>query len=105
MSVITPETVAAPAPAAVAAPALPAATAGVQPQSPGQRAWARFRRNTLGYVSLWLFAALLLVATLAELVSNDKPFVAHIDGQLWFPVITNPAEVALGGDFATPTDW
>ena len=50
--------------------------------SPHQRAWARFKRNRLGYTSLWLFATLLLLATLAELVSNDKPFVeigrAHV---------------------------
>ena len=73
--------------------------------SPNQRAWARFKRNRLGYVSLWLFVALLVVATAAELFSSDKPFVARVNGQLWLPVFDNPAEVALGGDFATPTDW
>ena len=75
------------------------------PRSPNQRAWARFKRNRLGYVSLWIFAVLLVVATAAELVSNDKPFVARIDGKTWYPVFDNPSEVALGGDFATPTDW
>jgi microcin C transport system permease protein len=73
--------------------------------SPNQRAWARFRRNRLGFVSLWIFAALLVVATAAELFSNDKPFIARIDGKTWYPVFDNPAEVALGGDFATATDW
>jgi microcin C transport system permease protein len=73
--------------------------------SPNARAWARFRRNRLGHVSLWIFAVLLVVTTAAELVSNDKPFVARIDGKLWFPAFANPSEVALGGDFATPTDW
>jgi len=73
--------------------------------SPNQRAWARFKRNRLGFISLWLFIALLLVSTLAELVSNDLPYVARIDGQLIFPVIDNPSEQALGGDFITPTDW
>ena len=73
--------------------------------SPNQRAWARFRRNRLGHASLWLFIALLLVTTLAELVSNDLPYVARIDGQLIFPVIDNPSEQSLGGDFITPTDW
>jgi len=79
--------------------------AGMKPLSPNQRAWARFKRHRLGHLSLWVFGALLLLATLAELVSNDKPFVARIDGQLWFPAISNPSEIALGGDFATPTDW
>ena len=73
--------------------------------SPGQRAWSRFKRNQLGYRSLWLFAALLLVATLAELVSNDRPFIARINGEWRLPILNNPPETALGGDFLTPTDW
>ena len=73
--------------------------------SPLQRAWARFQRNRLGYWSLWIFVAMLLVATGAELFSNDRPVVARIDGQLLFPILNNPSEKALGGDFATPTDW
>ena len=81
------------------------ALAAARGHSPNQRAWARFRRNRLGLVSLGLFAALLLLCTVAELVSNDKPFVARIDGQLLLPVVSNPPEVALGGDFMTPTDW
>jgi microcin C transport system permease protein len=89
-------------PAAADAAATARAARGL---SPNQRAWARFRRNRLGYLSLWLFLGLLLLATLAEGVSNDKPFVARIDGQLLFPIVSNPSEIALGGDFATPTDW
>ena len=75
------------------------------PLSPNQRAWARFRRNRLGHRSLWLFAVLMLVTTLAELVSNDRPFVAQVNGQVIFPILNNPPEATLGGDFATPTDW
>ena len=73
--------------------------------SPLQRAWARFQRNRMGYWSLWIFVAMLLVSTGAELFSNDRPVVARIDGQLLFPILNNPSEKALGGDFATPTDW
>lgn len=76
-----------------------------RPQSPGQRAWARFRQHRLGYASLWLFVLMLVLASAAELVSNDKPFVARIHGQTWFPAFNNPSEKALGGDFLTPTDW
>ncbi|HET7729662.1 MAG TPA: ABC transporter permease [Usitatibacter sp.] len=89
----------------VGAPAEAPPASGVQPMSPNQRAWARFRRNRLGYVSLWIFAVILVVATLAELVSNDKPFVARVNGQWHFPAVSNPPEVRLGGDFHTPTDW
>ncbi len=85
-------------PLAEAAPA-------AKPMSPNARAWARFRRNRIGYVSLWVFVAMLAVATLAELFSNDRPLVAHIGGQWYAPAFSNPPETALGGDFATPTDW
>ncbi len=77
----------------------------VRPMSPQQRAWARFRRNRLGAVSLWIFGVLLLLATVAELISNDRPIVARIDGQWHAPMFSNPSEKALGGDFATPADW
>jgi microcin C transport system permease protein len=85
--------------------AAPAAAAGAAPQSPWQRAWARLERNRLGYWSLWIFAAMLVLATFAELLSNERPFVARIDGQWHAPMFVNPTEKALGGDFGTPTDW
>ena len=83
------------------APALLAA----KPLSPGQRAWARFRRNRVGTTSLWIFLALLVMATFAELLSNDKPLLARIDGQWYVPILNNPSEKTLGGDFNTATDW
>jgi len=73
--------------------------------SPFQRAWARFKRNRLGYWSLWIFVALLLVSTGSELVSNDKPLLSRINGRILLPILNNPSERTLGGDFATPTDW
>ncbi len=75
------------------------------PLSPNQRAWARFKRNRLGYLSLWIFVVLLVLATLAELISNDRPLLARYDGKLYFPLIDNPPERQFGGDFGTPTDW
>jgi microcin C transport system permease protein len=85
---------------------LPASPAPVaNPMSPNQRAWARFKRNRVGYVSLLIFAALLLVTTLAELISNERPVLARINGQWSSPLLSNPTEKSLGGDFATPTDW
>jgi microcin C transport system permease protein len=85
---------------AAAAPA-----AAGQPASPNARAWARFKRNRMGYVSLWIFGVLLLLATCAELISNDRPLLARIDGQWHAPVFSNPSERTLGGDFDTATDW
>jgi microcin C transport system permease protein len=82
-------------------PAAPATTS----LSPNRRAWARFRRNRLGYASLLVFLAVLAVSTVAELVSNDRPFVARYDGQWYFPMFRNQPETRFGGDFLTPTEW
>jgi microcin C transport system permease protein len=89
---------------AAAGPAVASAVAQA-PASPNQRAWMRFKRNRLGHVSLWIFGVLLLLATAAELISNDRPIVARIAGQWHAPMFSNPSEKALGGDFATGTDW
>lgn len=85
---------------AVVVPAAPA-----RARSPNQRAWVRFKRNRIGYVSLWVFLAMLLVATFAEFISNDRPLMAKYEGQWYFPVFNNPPETTFGGDFRTPTDW
>jgi ABC-type microcin C transport system permease subunit YejE len=45
--------------------------------SPSRRAWQRFKRNKLGYYSLLVFSALVLISLFAELVSNDKPLIIH----------------------------
>jgi len=73
--------------------------------SPTRRAWARFKRNRLGHVSLVIFAAMLVVGMFAELFSNDRPLVARYRGEWFLPFISNPPETRVGGDFATPTDW
>ncbi len=85
--------------------AAPPPTVVSRPMSPNQRAWARFRRNRIGYWSLWCFAICLVLATFAELVSNDRPLVARYNGELYFPLFNNQPETTFGGDFGTPTDW
>jgi microcin C transport system permease protein len=91
--------------AAAASAASPAGAVAPASLSPNQRAWARFRRNRLGYVSLCIFVLLLALASMAELIANDRPFVARYRGTWYAPVFSNPPERALGGDFNTPTDW
>jgi microcin C transport system permease protein len=73
--------------------------------SPNQRAWARFKRNRLGFLALWVMFVLLILSAGAELVSNDKPLVARYHGTFYFPIFKNYPEKTFGGDFATPTDW
>ena len=90
------------------APDAAAATDALPPRvsrSPNQRAWARFKRNRLGYFSLLVFVALLGIATFAEVVSNDRPLVARYQGKWFFPILNNQPETRFGGDFKTPTDW
>ena len=52
-----------------------------------------------------MFGVLLAFATLAELVSNERPLAARYQGELFFPIVANPPETRFGGDFRTPTDW
>ena len=72
---------------------------------PAARAWRRFRRNRLGFVSLWAFVALVLVSLCAELISNDRPLVVVYQGQTYWPLVRDYPETTFGGDFATPTDY
>ncbi len=85
--------------------AAPAVRSDARARSPNQRAWARFKRNRIGYVSLWIFLVLLVLATFAEFISNDRPLAAKYEGHWYFPVFDNPPETTFGGDFRTPTDW
>ncbi|MBK9443295.1 MAG: ABC transporter permease [Comamonadaceae bacterium] len=73
--------------------------------SPGRRAWQRFRRNRLGYWSLLLFCALVLVSLLAEVVSNDRPLLVRYQGELYVPVFKDYSEKTFGGDFEASTDY
>ena len=73
--------------------------------SPSRRAWLRFKRNKLGYWSLLLFVAMVVVSLFAEVVSNDKPLVVRYEGQTYFPLLKDYPETVFGGDFQTPTDY
>lgn len=73
--------------------------------SPARRAWLRFRRNRMGFVSLIVFCAMVLLSLGAELVSNDRPLVVVYQGQTYWPWVKDYPETTFGGDFATPTDY
>ena len=87
----------------------PGATAGAGLQarfrSPGGRAWQRFRRNRLGFVSLAVFTAMLALSLGAELLSNERPLLASYQRRLYLPVFYEPTDAALGGALPTPADW
>jgi microcin C transport system permease protein len=73
--------------------------------SPGRRAWLRFKRNRMGFVSLWVFCVLVVMSLFAELVSNDRPLLVVYQGQWYMPLVKDYSETTFGGDFATPTDY
>ncbi|MEO8203656.1 MAG: ABC transporter permease [Betaproteobacteria bacterium] len=81
--------------------AAPAAAAN----SPGRRAWRRFRANRLGYYSLLIFLVLFVLSLFAEVLSNDKPLVVRYEGHWYFPLVQTLPETTFGGDFPSPTDY
>jgi microcin C transport system permease protein len=90
---------------AVPLPSQPVATRKPSAQSPGRRAWRRFRSNRLGYVSLIIFSVLFGISLFAEVLSNDKPLVVRYNGHWYFPLVQTLPETTFGGDFPTPTDY
>jgi microcin C transport system permease protein len=78
---------------------------GPRSVSPGRRAWQRFRRNRLGFVSLVIFCVMVVASLFAEVISNDKPLVVRYEGQWYFPLAKDYPEKTFGGDFATPADY
>ncbi|MEZ5644296.1 MAG: ABC transporter permease [Burkholderiaceae bacterium] len=79
--------------------------AGQVSPSPALRAWRRFRRNRLGYWSLLVFAAFVVLSLFAEVLSNDRPLMVRYEGQNYFPIWQDLPETTFGGDFEAPTDY
>jgi microcin C transport system permease protein len=74
-------------------------------QSPAARAWRRFRRHKLGFWSLVIFCALVVLSLFAEVLSNDRPLVVRFNGEFYFPIVREYPETTFGGDFATAADY
>ena len=74
-------------------------------QSPGRRAWRRFKANRLGFISLLVFTVLVVLSLFAEVLSNDKPLIVRYQGQTYLPLLHDYPETTFGGDFHTPTDY
>ncbi len=71
-----------------------------------RRRLANFRANRRGYWSLWIFSILFAVTLFAELLANDRPLVAQVDGHWFVPVLVDYAESDLVADgFPTSADW
>lgn len=70
-----------------------------------QRAWQRFKKNKLGFYSLFLLVFLVFISLASELVSNDKPFLVRYEGHIYTPMLKDYPETVFGGDFSTATDY
>ena len=70
-----------------------------------KRAWLQFKKHKLGLYSLYLLMFLVLLSLVAELVSNDKPYLVRYEGQWYVPIVQDYPETVFGGDFSTPTDY
>ncbi len=70
------------------------------------RRLANFRANRRGWWSMWIFAALFVLTLFAELIANDRPLVARVDGNWFFPVVADYAESDILPDgLPTDADW
>ncbi len=52
-----------------------------------------------------VFVALFVVSLFAEVLCNDKPFLARYNGSFYVPMAQTLPETTFGGDFDTPTDY
>jgi microcin C transport system permease protein len=68
-------------------------------------AWQRFKKNRVGYASLWIFMIFFGVSLFAELVANDRPLIVSYQNHFYFPIFKDYPETTFGGDFETPTDF
>ena len=70
-----------------------------------RRRWANFRAHHRGYLSLKVFAILLVVSFLAEIVANDKPLLMGYDGSFYWPVVVSYPETVFGGALNSEADY
>jgi microcin C transport system permease protein len=63
-----------------------------------RRRIANFRANRRGYWSTIIFAVLFTIALFAEFVANDRPIVARVNDQWFFPVLVDYAETDIVPD-------
>jgi microcin C transport system permease protein len=66
-----------------------------------QERWNRFKANTRGFWSLWIFLGLFVVSLFAEFLANDKPLLIRFKGAWYVPIVYDYSEVEFGGEFET----
>ena len=54
-----------------------------------QLVWQQFSSNYINLACMWFLIFLFTVAVFAPFIANDKPFVIHIDGEIYFPLFSS----------------
>lgn len=70
-----------------------------------QARWARFRKNTRGFWSLWIFIVLLAMALLSNVIANEKPLLVRYQGEFYLPFMVDYSESTFGSELQTATDY
>ena len=70
-----------------------------------QARWQRFKTNSRGYWSMWIFLLVFIMSLGSELIANDKPLLLRYDQHWYTPFLVNYPETTFGGDFKTATDY
>jgi len=69
-----------------------------------RRRWQSFRANRRGFWALWIFLGLFFVTLIAEVIANDRPFLASYKGEILYPALVDYPEEKFGG-FLAVTDY
>ena len=67
--------------------------------------WNNFKRNKRSIYSLYIFSTLFILSLFSELISNNKPIIMSIDGNIYYPYIINYTEKDFGGELETTPDY
>ncbi|WP_369790912.1 ABC transporter permease [Rouxiella sp. WC2420] len=65
----------------------------------------RFRQNRRGFWSLWIFAVVMVLALLSNVIANEKPLLVRYQGHLYLPFMFNYTESTFGGELQTAADY
>lgn len=74
-------------------------------QSQYRTRWARFRKQKLAVISLFIFIIIFVLSLGAPLIANDKPLLVSYQNSLYSPIIHNYPETTFGGVFETSADY
>ena len=67
--------------------------------------WKKFKMNKRSIYSLYIFSTLFILSLFSELISNNKPIIMNIDGNIYYPYIISYTEKDFGGELETTPDY